>query len=154
MDAETEIHVDVTAQRVSAVRDGKTIWEAPVSTSRHGCGEEPDSYRTPRGKHRVAEKIGDGEPIGAVFKSRRPTGEVWSPQSEKSNEDMILTRILWLAGEEPHNATSQSRYIYFHGTNQEELLGQPASHGCIRLSNRDMLKLYEYAQVGTRVMIS
>lgn len=156
-DAETNdivLHID-TEQQLLTVKSGDLVlWQAPVSTSEHGLGEEEGSYKTPRGRHRVAEMIGDGEPLGSVFKNRRPTGEVWTEDAPPSRTDMILTRILWLAGDEPHNANSQERYIYFHGTNHEARIGHPASIGCIRLRNADMLRLYnEYARVNTPVVI-
>lgn len=146
--------VDVAAQKVRVVAEsGAVIWEADVSTSRYGLGEKEGSLRTPRGWHTVAEKIGAGQPVGAVFKSRVPTGEIWSPDSPLSSDDLVLTRILWLAGGEPHNTNTQQRYIYFHGTNHESHIGTPDSHGCIRLRNADILTLFDYAEIGTRVWI-
>ena len=143
----------IPAQTVEVLRGASVLWTAPVSTSAFGCGETPDSLRTPRGLHEVAEKIGAGAPLGAVFKSREFIGEIWTPEDPKSEEDLILTRILWLGGCEPANQNSQKRYIYFHGTNHEEKIGVPASHGCIRLRNADMVTLFDYAQVGTPVEI-
>ena len=143
----------IPGQTVEVLRGSLVIWTAPVSTSSFGCGETPDSLRTPRGRHEVAEKIGAGAPAGAVFKSREFTGDIWTPADPKPGEDLILTRILWLRGCEPANRNSQSRYIYFHGTNHEGQIGLPASHGCIRLRNADMITLFDYAQIGTPVEI-
>lgn len=149
------IFVDVTGQKVRVIGAGGAIlWTAAVSTSRYGLGEVEGSNCTPRGRHSVIEKIGAGQPLGSVFKSRVPTGEVWTPDSPLSEDDLILTRILWLAGKEPSNANSQQRYIYFHGTNHESKIGSPDSHGCIRLSNADMITLFDFAEVGTPVVIS
>lgn len=148
------LHVDTKRQRLSVKAGDVVLWQAPVSTSVHGPGEEEGSHRTPRGWHRVAEKFGDGEPLGRVFKNRRPTEEVWTADTPPSGEDLILTRILWLDGEEAHNRNSHERYIYFHGTNHEALIGTPASIGCIRLRNADMLRLHdEYAPLNTPVLI-
>jgi L,D-transpeptidase YbiS len=145
--------VSIPAQTVDVLRGGAVLWTAPVSTSAFGCGETPDSLQTPRGLHEVAEKIGAGSPLGTVFKSRQPTGEVWTPAGQPTEDDLVLTRILWLRGCEPSNQTSQGRYIYFHGTNHENQIGTPGSHGCIRLRNADIVILFDYAHVGTPVEI-
>lgn len=153
MSDEIHIHVSVPGQCVSVYAGAILLWQAPVSTAANGTGSEEGSYQTPLGWHHVAEKIGDDEPYGTVFEGRLPTGDVWSPEDPPIDKDLILTRILWLGGDEAQNATSRNRYIYFHGTNHIENIGTPASLGCIRLRNDDMLRLYEYAQIGTRVLI-
>ncbi len=132
----------------------------PVSTAKNGAGEASGSHCTPRGRHRIAEKIGAGAPLYAAFKARVPTGEIWSPQLAASDpaRDWILTRILWLAGLEPGKnqggeVDSYARYIYIHGTNEEHLIGTPASHGCIRMRNTDVVDLFARVEVGTQVDI-
>ncbi len=121
-----------------------------VSTSKWGTGARQDSQQTPLGWHRVADWIGASARPGQAFVSRQPTDEVLPPERWRSTlaTDYILTRILWLDGLEPGvnrggGVDSRSRYIYLHGTNQEHLLGQPASHGCIRLANRDVMELFD-----------
>ncbi|MDD5262552.1 MAG: L,D-transpeptidase [Methylacidiphilales bacterium] len=142
-----------TQNQTLTVLDGdRELWSAPVSTSKHGLGEESGSYRTPRGRLQVCEKIGDGAAPGTVFKGRQPTGAIWTP-GQVTDEDLILTRILWLEGLDPGNQNTRERTIYFHGTNHEELIGQPASLGCIRLRNNDILRLYDLAEIGTQVLI-
>ena len=138
----------------------RLIREYPVSTAKNGLGEQSGSYCTPRGRHRIAEKIGAGQPLHSVFKARGPTGEVWSRElaMEKPGCDWILTRILWLDGmEEGKNRggalDSHSRYIYIHGTDEEHLIGTPASHGCIRMKNEDVLELFNLVDEGTEVRI-
>lgn len=138
----------------------RLIREYPVSTARNGLDEQDGSYCTPRGRHRVAEKIGDGQPLCAVFKARVPTGEIWSREltGTKPDCDWILTRILWLEGlEEGKNrggtVDSHSRYIYIHGTDEEHFIGTPASHGCIRMKNADVLDLFNQVEAGTEVNI-
>jgi L,D-transpeptidase YbiS len=137
------------------------IREFPVSTAKNGLGERNGSYCTPRGRHRIAEKIGDSQPLYAVFKSRVPTGEVWSRElaAKRSDCDWILTRILWLEGMEPGKnkggtVDSRSRYIYIHGTDEEHLVGKPVSHGCIRMKNADVVDLFNLVEEGTEVRIS
>lgn len=147
------IHVSIPRQILQIRQGTPVLWEAPVSTSQFGVGEEEGSFRTPRGKFTIAEKIGAGAPFGAVFKARVPTGEIWAPGT-KPEADLILTRILWLEGAEAHNANTRARYIYFHGTNHEDKIGTPASHGCIRLRNEDMITLFDYAQPGMAVEIT
>jgi lipoprotein-anchoring transpeptidase ErfK/SrfK len=155
MPAPLQFRVSLARQSVEAVRGGAVVWSAPVSTSKFGAGTENGSFKTPTGKFRIAEKIGDGEPEGMIFKGRRPTGDIWSPDEpdDREEEDLILTRILWLEGTEPHNANTKGRYIYFHGTNHEEAVGTPASHGCIRLRTGDLLRLFALAEEGTEVEI-
>ena len=123
----------------------------PVSTSRFGLGSEPGSLRTPLGRFHVGEKFGDGAELGMVFQSRVPTGENGLGASD---DDLVLTRILWLEGDDAHNANTRERFIYIHGTNHEAAIGQPASHGCIRLRNADVAELYEIARVGMAVTIT
>jgi lipoprotein-anchoring transpeptidase ErfK/SrfK len=92
-----------------------------------------------------------GAPLWAEFKSRQPTGRIAEPGGE---EDGVLTRILWLEGLDPENANTRGRYIYFHGTNREDLIGTPASHGCVRLRNEDMEELFDLVPEGTPVVIA
>jgi L,D-transpeptidase YbiS len=122
----------------------------PVSTSRFGLGSEPGSSRTPTGRFEIAEKIGAGAPLGAVFKSRVRTGEIGDPADP---EDLIQTRILWLHGLDPGNANTHSRYVYIHGTNHEDQIGSPASHGCVRMRNGDVAELFDLVAEGTPVFI-
>lgn len=125
------------------------------STSKFGIGEKAGSNMTPRGLHRVAQKIGGGWPIGTVFKSRKPVGITWKGMPMAS----ITTRILWLAGIEPGlnkggMVDSFDRYIYIHGTGDEPSIGRPASHGCIQLADKDLIPLYKLIPCGTLVWIS
>lgn len=120
----------------------------PVSTAAAGVGSKSGSLKTPPGWHRVCAWIGDGEPTGRVFRSREPAERVRAFENEAEGTDLILTRILWLDGLEKgvnrgRGIDSKSRYIYIHGTNQEQLIGQPASHGCIRMRNADVLELFD-----------
>ena len=145
------LHVSSKTQHLELRDEDEIVWSAPVSTSQFGLGEEPGSFKTPRGWHHVAEKIGDGAPLNAIFESRLFIGQIWDGVSLE--KDLILTRILWLAGDEVSNISTHSRYIYFHGTNHEAAIGTPASHGCVRLKNIDMKNLFEKAIVGIRVYI-
>ena len=149
--AENSLHVSVWNQTVE-LRDasGRVLRRYPVSTSRFGLGSEPGSFRTPLGRFRIAEKIGHDAPLGTIFKSRVSTGE---NGLYALDEDLVLTRILWLEGLDPPNANTRDRYIYFHGTNHESRIGQPASHGCIRLRNADMAELFSLVKVGTELRI-
>lgn len=144
------LRVDVGRQALDVLRGEVLEKTYIISTSQYGLGTEPGSFRTPLGRFQIAEKIGHNAPLGAVFKSRLPTGEIAGPGGD---EDLILTRILWLDGLDADNANTKSRYVYFHGTNQEALLGTPASHGCIRMANRDIAELFEEIPEGTFVEI-
>lgn len=144
------LRVDVGRQTLQLLEEGRITASYPVSTSRFGLGFEEGSFRTPTGRFRISEKIGEGEPSGMVFRGRVPTGTV-SPQG--GTDDLVLTRILWLEGADPENANTKERYIYIHGTNQEHLIGTAASHGCIRLRNADMIDLFGRIAEGTAVEI-
>jgi lipoprotein-anchoring transpeptidase ErfK/SrfK len=149
----SKIRVSIASQRLDLLSPGgEIIASCPVSTSRFGIGCEKGSFRTPTGQFRIWEKIGEGAAPWTIFKSRVSTGVLASPKAE-GEEDLILSRILWLEGLDPENANTRDRYIYLHGTNQESLIGTPASHGCVRLSNLDMIEIYEKVAVGTPVEI-
>jgi lipoprotein-anchoring transpeptidase ErfK/SrfK len=134
-----------------------------ISTARAGKGCVQDSLQTPTGLHRIAEKIGSDAPVGMIFKARKPTGEIWNNRPT-TEDNLITSRIFWLQGCE--NGLNQGldssgkvvdtkeRYIYIHGTNQHEKLGTPNSHGCVLLSDKDIIKLFESVDVGTYVYLS
>ena len=146
--------VSVAEQALALVRGGKVERVFPASTAKAGVGSKPNSDKTPLGWHRVAEWIGGDAVPGQVFVSRQPVqGEILRPNEWRSDDgrDYVLTRILWLDGLEwgknkGAGADSHARFIYVHGTNQEHLLGQPASHGCIRLSNHDVMLVYSVTE--------
>lgn len=125
-----------------------------ISTSRFGTGQEANSYQTPLGLHRIAEKIGGGRPVGTVFRSRQAVGLTWQGMPDAA----IAHRILWLEGLEPGfnrggNVDSHARYIYIHGVGDETTLGRPASRGCIHLAAKDLLSLFDRVPAGTLVWI-
>jgi len=144
--------VSVRDQKIAIIENGFTLARFPVSTSRYGIGDRFNSYATPIGDMEIAGKIGDRAPLGAVFKNRRMTGEILSPNSP--GRDPIVTRILWLRGLESVNANAFSRNIYIHGTPVERLIGRPASYGCIRMRSRDVVQLFDMMPVGARVQVS
>lgn len=145
-----QITVSIAEQSLT-VRDCELIlFQAPVSTAAEGTGFTEGSYQTPTGEFLIREKIGEGAPLFTSFKGRLPR-KVW--QGEPS-DDAILTRILWLDGVEEQNGNTYCRYIYFHGTHAEDQIGKPASQGCIRLRNKDMLTLFDLVCIGSRVRIS
>jgi L,D-transpeptidase YbiS len=154
------IEVDVPAQTL-VLRDGdRVVFEARVSTARNGVGEVMGSECTPRGQHVICAKIGDGQPVNAVFVGRRPTGEIYSPGLRKvyPERDWILTRILWLKGCELGrnrlgNVDTMRRYIYIHGAPDEEPMGGPGSRGCVRMQNSELIRLFDLVEVGTPVEI-
>jgi L,D-transpeptidase YbiS len=142
--------VDVATQKLRVMDGRKVAAEFPVSTSKFGLGFQEGSYQTPTGKFRIARKIGGSAPPWTIFRARKNTGRKAKPGGD---EDLVLTRILTIDGLEPRNANSLARYIYIHGTNQEHLIGTPASHGCVRLRNADMIALHRMVRAGTPVRI-
>ena len=157
---EHAIRINLTDQRLDLL-DGTDVVESyRVSTSKHGAGEETGSFKTPRGRHVLRVKIGTGQPLGAVFVARRPTGEVYSAALADAHpdRDWVLSRILWLSGTEIGKnrlgrVDTMRRYIYIHGTPDSEPLGEPRSIGCIRMSNEDVVELFDRVDTGTPVEI-
>lgn len=144
--------VSVADQQMTVLRRGHVIATYPISTSKYGLGDFPGSNRTPTGLMEIAQKVGDGADLGAVFKSRQPTGEI--VQVNSPGRDPIVTRILWLKGLEPQNARAYERMIYIHGTPEERNLGRPVSYGCVRMRSRDIVELYQTVGWGARVYVS
>lgn len=140
--------------------DGKVLRRYAISTAAQGAGELRDSYCTPRGKHIVRAKIGEGCVANTVLVGRRATGEIYTPElGEKfPKRDWILTRILWLSGCEVGfnrlgNCDTMRRYVYIHGTPDSVALGAVGSHGCVRMNNADLIELFELVKVGISVEI-
>ena len=152
MTTSRRLRVSLARQEVALERVGHPLLIFPVSTAANGPGCAMDSGCTPTGRFRISEKIGAGEAPGTIFVSRQPVG-LWQP-GDSTDGDLILTRILRLDGLDPENANTMDRYIYFHGTNQEDLIGQPVSHGCIRLRNAAILELFDLVEVDDEVIIA
>ncbi|OWW21078.1 L,D-transpeptidase [Noviherbaspirillum denitrificans] len=141
--------------------DGHVLRRYSVSTATNGPGELSGSNCTPRGRHLVRAKIGADTASGTVFRGRRPTGEVHTPELHAAfpGRDWILTRILWLSGCEPGvnrlgEVDTMRRYIYIHGCPDTEPMGEPRSHGCVRMRNADIIELFDLVEPGTTVDIS
>ncbi|MDD5199684.1 MAG: L,D-transpeptidase [Terrimicrobiaceae bacterium] len=146
-----EVMVSVAEQKLALVRNGELVRTYAISTSRFGVGDDYGTYRTPLGKLRISEKIGDGLAAGAVFRHRTPTGEVLAPNAP--GRDPIVSRILWLDGLDECNRNAYGRCVYIHGTPDERHLGRPVSYGCIRMRSCDVIELYAATPVGTEVSI-
>lgn len=154
------LDIDIASQTLTFMEQGRERLCYRVSTAAAGANERDGSGGTPRGRHRIRAMIGAGEPWGAVFRGRRPTGEICTPElmARHPERDWILTRILWLCGEEPGFnrlgcVDSMRRFIYIHGTPDTEPMGRPLSHGCIRMRNDDILQLFDWLEPGTPVII-
>lgn len=157
----SHIIVKVNQQKLYCCDDQeKVLLEFPVSTSSLGIGNQNGSFKTPLGEHIIAQKIGADCAINEVFVGRVPQGvlEVLQAENKPLPEDIITSRILWLRGMEPgvnngEGIDSYQRYIYIHGTAEEEKIGTPASHGCVRMRNQDVIDLFNRVDEGCRVII-
>ena len=156
----TKIYISVSEQMLKLLHNNKTKKQYKISTASLGVVQKKDSNKTPLGKHIIMAKIGDKLPKFAVLKGRRFTRKIWSREldSASDNVDWILTRILWLSGTELGknrlgDVDSMQRFIYIHGTNEENLLGTPSSHGCVRMANEDIIELFNNVSVGDQVEI-
>ena len=154
------LDVSIAHQRLSLIENGLILKTYPVSTAKNGPGELKGIECTPRGWHRIRAKIGEGQPMFTVFKGRRPTGEIYCAELGRlyPERDCILSRILWLGGLELHknrygDVDTAWRYIYIHGTPDELMQGKPASHGCLRMFNADLVELFDSVEAGCKVLI-
>ncbi|MET0026264.1 MAG: L,D-transpeptidase [Candidatus Thiodiazotropha sp.] len=155
-----QLRVDLASQTLLGLQDGRVVLRFAVSTGKNGAGEANGSGCTPRGHHRVRLKIGAGCAENTVFVGRRPSGEIYTPvlARQAPERDWILTRILWLTGAQPGynrggSVDTLRRYIYIHGTPDTEPMGVAASHGCIRMRNRDLMQVFDWVEPGTPVEI-
>lgn len=154
------LYVSIKAQKMYHILNNKVIKTYTISSAEKGVGNTKNSEQTPLGLHSVKEKHGDNTPLNGRMIGRVFYGQIAKiyKDSSRSKTDDITTRILWLSGEEERvnkggNVDSYQRYIYIHGTSEEGRLGTPASHGCIRMNNKDVLELYNKIAVGTKVLI-
>jgi L,D-transpeptidase YbiS len=154
-------NVNQFRQKVKQLKNHQVIKSYPISTALKGIGQNKNSFQTPIGLHYIRAKIGKGLPVLSIFEGRRPTGKIWNKDDAKldPNRDWILSRILWLSGRELGvnrlgSSDTMQRYIYIHGTPNESQLGKPLSHGCIRMSNNDVIELFDLVSAGTIVHIN
>jgi L,D-transpeptidase YbiS len=159
-DLQVWLEISIGQQVCRLWQADQVIFQAPVSTALNGPGEQNNSGCTPRGWHTIRACISGLAPINSVFRGRRPTGEIYSAELAQQfpNRDWILTRILWLSGLEVGrnrlgNVDTMQRYIYIHGTPDSEPMGEPKSHGCIRMRNADVIALFDRVSAGTAVLI-
>ena len=156
-----KIDMSVARQLLTLFDDaGRVLREYRISTGKAGVGELSGSFQTPRGRHLIRARIGSGAAENTIFVGRRPTGELWSPEFAQRHpgRDWVLTRILWLSGCEPGRnrlgcVDTMRRYIYIHGAPETAEMGTPASHGCIRMRNADIVELFDLVPVYTPVEI-
>jgi len=151
MNPAVRLEVSMNDQTLKVIEGDHCHRHFCVSTAAKGMGFTLGSYRTPTGRFRVIEKIGEGAVSGTIFKKREAVGQ-WCCGDSTEN-DLVLTRILRLEGLDSENANTLDRHIYVHGTNREDLIGHPASEGCIRLGNQEMIELFDLVQVGAELEI-
>jgi L,D-transpeptidase YbiS len=154
------IKVSINEQRLQLLESGRISMDVAVSTAANGPGEVMHSECTPRGLHRVRARIGAGAAANTVFVGRRASGEIYTPELKQQHpdRDWMLTRILWLCGMEPGknrfgDRDSMRRYIYIHGCPEDDAMGTPSSHGCIKMRNAEVIELFDRVPAGTRVLI-
>ncbi len=154
------LYISIAQQRLFFFENGKCTENLLISTAKNGVGEVANSYCTPRGWHSIADIIGKDAPINTVFKARQPTGQIYNTELEQlfPEQDWILTRIIRLAGKEigfnqGGNCDTYQRFIYIHGCADKAPLGTPASHGCIRMANQDIIRLCDLICFGDSVFI-
>lgn len=155
------IKINVSNQLLSLFDEsGELLRQYPVSTSKYGTGNQNGSEKTPLGLHRIKDKLGGAMPVNEVFIGRVPHGNLEECRERGVDlpDDVIMSRIMWLEGMEPGRnkggyVDTYQRYIYIHGTNDEDSIGTPASIGCIRMRNQDVVDLFRLVEVGSEVLI-
>ena len=157
---ETLLYVDITSQRMVHIKKGTEIKTYSISSSVYGTGSEENSFKTPLGKHEIYKKIGNNLPLNAILKGRVWNGAIATIIKEEIDTDFdhVTSRILWLDGLElgknkGKGIDSRERYIYIHGTAEEGLIGKPASDGCIRMYNKDVIELFDLVDEKAQVWI-
>ncbi len=156
-----QVIISIAKQQLLVLDAGCEVFKCPASTAANGPGNRINSFCTPLGKHIIRAKIGKDLPAGAVLKGRRWTGELCTKDGylQDPDKDWILTRILWLSGCEPGynrfgDVDTMKRYVYIHGTPDQVDLTKPRSHGCVRVANADIIKLFDLLPPGTPVTIT
>ncbi len=154
------LFVSIKQQRIYLIRHGHMVTSYPISTSKFGNGGKANSKKTPLGLHQIENKIGKGVPIRGIIKAGVYTGEEADLEHYPVpiEGDFVTTRLLWLKGLEPGknlggNVDSYTRRIYIHGTPEEGLIGKPSSHGCIRMTNHEVIELFKLVEKGLHVLI-
>ncbi len=154
------IEIDLAAQSLRLYEESRLLRQYAVSTAAAGIGEQQGSMKTPRGLHTVRAMIGEGLPSGSVLRGRRATGEIHTPAlgAQFPERDWTLSRIIWLSGCQPGfnrlgTVDTLRRYIYIHGTPDDQPMGVPASHGCVRMRNTDVIELFALIRPGTPVLL-
>ena len=154
------LFVNITEQKMYYIKEGEIVKTYVISSSSYGVGNKAGSNKTPIGLHKVKLKFGDETPVNSRMIGRIFYGDIATIYSDtsKSKTDDVCSRILWLVGLEEglnkgEGIDSYNRYIYIHGTSEEGRLGKPASHGCIRMKNKEVIELYEKVKIGTLVLI-
>lgn len=154
------IQISIAEQRLQLQENDHILMDVLVATAKNGPGEQFGSECTPRGLHQIRAKIGGNCQPNTVLVGRRPTGESYHPRlrAQFPDRDWILTRILWLSGLEPGknrfgDVDTMRRYVYIHGCPDDDEMGVPTSHGCIKMRNSDVISLFDLVETGTRVNI-
>ncbi len=157
---DTFIYVAAKRQKLYLIKDGLIADEFTISTASNGIGSALGSFKTPSGLHRIAEKVGDDLPVNTIISKKISTGVLASIDTtgHDTGKDVITTRVLHLEGMEDHinkggELDSYSRGIFIHGTQEEGRLGSPASMGCIRMANEEIIALFQKVEVDTFVII-
>jgi lipoprotein-anchoring transpeptidase ErfK/SrfK len=141
-----QVRISLDEHRLYVLERGRVVWSARIGTGTgevlEGAGQVWD-FATPPGRYRVQRKERDPVwilPDWHFVKRGEPIPPLNSPR--RRLKGALGAAALYLTPE-----------IAIHGTDQPELLGDAISHGCIRMSNEDVLRLHEELEVGTPVII-
>jgi L,D-transpeptidase ErfK/SrfK len=126
---QTRLVVRLGDRRVYVYQDDQVVQDYPIAVGQAG-------WETPLGDFSVIHM--QENPIW-----RHPITGEWIPPGDANP---LGTHWVGFWSDGLHQ-------IGFHGTNQEDLIGQAVSHGCIRMHNADIQALYAYVSLGTLVKV-
>jgi hypothetical protein len=159
-DLNTFIYVGIQRQQLYLIENWKITDVFQVSTSRYGAGFEKDSHKTPWGLHCISQCVGKDVPYAGILKGIHFSGKIADIElnAVSTGKDEITSRALRLEGMEPGlnkggKNDSYARDIYIHGTPEEGLIGTASSHGCVRMRNADIIKLFDKCRVRMPVLL-
>ncbi|MDE5068328.1 MAG: L,D-transpeptidase [Trichodesmium sp. St4_bin8_1] len=121
--------IKLSDRRVYVYQNDQLKTSYPIAIGKEG-------WETPTGTHKVIQKIPNPSWTHPF------TGEIIPPGPENPLGERWIG--FWTDG---------TNYIGFHGTPNEETVGQAASHGCVRMFNQDVLDLFEKVTIGTIVVV-
>ena len=126
----TRLEIHIRRRQVTVYHGKVPAKTYPIAVGRQG-------WETPVGKFRVAQMLKDPTWIHPFTGKEIPGGDPENPLGH-----------YWIGF-----WTDGRNWIGFHGTTNPESVGKSASHGCIRMYNKDVEELFKQVKLGTIVTV-